>query len=72
MAVIASSVVRFSVLLLQYETSITLIISYKQDPGRLMKYKESQMSQNLSTKYSQIVKINWIKFNHFNYLIYHY
>lgn len=55
-AAIASGVVSFFVLTPQYETSTTLIVSYKQDQSSLMTYTELQMSQKLVATYSQIVK----------------
>ena len=55
-AAIASGVVSFFVLTPQYETSTTMIVSYKQDQSSLMTYTELQMSQKLVATYSQIVK----------------
>lgn len=55
-AAIASGVISFFVLTPQYETSTTMIVSYKQDQSSLMSYQELQMSQKLVATYSQIVK----------------
>ena len=55
-AAIASGVISFFVLTPQYETSTTMIVSYKQDQSSLMTYTELQMSQKLVATYSQIVK----------------
>lgn len=51
-----SGVISFFVLTPQYETSTTMIVSYKQDQSSLMSYQELQMSQKLVATYSQIVK----------------
>lgn len=55
-AAILSGVISFFVLTPQYETSTTMIVSYKQDQSSLMSYQELQMSQKLVATYSQIVK----------------
>lgn len=55
-AAIASGVLSFFVLTPMYETSTTMIVSYKQDQNSLMTYNELQMSQKLVATYSQIVK----------------
>ena len=55
-AAITSGVISFFVLTPQYETSTTMIVSYKQDQNSLMTYNELQMSQKLVATYSQIVK----------------
>lgn len=55
-AAIISGVVSFFVLKPQYETSTTMIVSYKQDQSSLMTYTELQMSQKLVATYSEIVK----------------
>ena len=55
-AAITSGVISFFVLTPQYETSTTMIVSYKQDQSSLMSYQELQMSQKLVATYSQIVK----------------
>lgn len=51
-----SGVISFFVLTPQYETSTTLIVSYRPDQSSLMTYTELQMSQKLVATYSQIVK----------------
>ena len=55
-AAVASGVISFFVLIPKYETSTTMIVSYKQDQSSLMNYQELQMSQKLVATYSQIVK----------------
>lgn len=55
-AAITSAVISFFVLTPQYETSTTLIVSYRPDQSSLMTYTELQMSQKLVATYSQIVK----------------
>ena len=51
-----AGVISFFVLTPQYETSTTLIVSYRPDQSSLMTYTELQMSQKLVATYSQIVK----------------
>ena len=55
-AVIASGVINFFVLAPMYETSTTMIVSYKQDKNSLLTYNELQISQKLVATYTQIVK----------------
>ena len=59
-AAITSGVISFFVLTPQYETSTTMIVSYKQNQSSLMTYNELQMSQKLVATYSQIVKSDCI------------
>lgn len=55
-AAIVAGIVSFFILTPKYETSTTMIVSYKQDQGSLMNYNELQMSQKLVATYSQIAK----------------
>lgn len=55
-AAIIAGIVSFFIITPQYETSTTMIVSYKQDQGSLMNFNELQMSQKLVATYSQIAK----------------
>ena len=55
-AVIASGIISFFVLVPNYEASTTMLVNYKQNQETTMTYSDMQMSQKLVNTYSQIVK----------------
>ena len=55
-AVIAAVVVSFFILSPVYESSSTLLVSYKQNQESIMTYNDLTMSQKLVNTYSEIIK----------------
>ncbi|MDB8558251.1 YveK family protein [Turicibacter sanguinis] len=55
-AVIAAGVISFFVLTPVYESSSTLLVSYKQNQETVMTYNDLTMSQKLVNTYSEIIK----------------
>ena len=55
-AVIAAVVVSFFILSPVYESSSTLLVSYKQNQDTVMTYNDLTMSQKLVNTYSEIIK----------------
>ncbi|MEO3135272.1 Wzz/FepE/Etk N-terminal domain-containing protein [Turicibacter sanguinis] len=55
-AVIASGIISFFVLVPKYEASTTMLVNYKQNQEVTMTYSDMQMSQKLVNTYSEIVK----------------
>lgn len=55
-AVIASGVISFFVLVPKYEASTTMLVNYKQNQEVTMTYSDMQMSQKLVNTYSEIIK----------------
>ena len=55
-AVMAAGVISFFVLSPVYESSSTLLVSYKQNQESVMTYNDMQMSQKLVNTYSEIIK----------------
>jgi len=55
-AVISAGIISFFVLMPVYESSSTLLVSYKQNQEMTMTYNDMQMSQKLVNTYSEIIK----------------
>lgn len=55
-ALMAAGVISFFVLSPVYESSSTLLVSYKQNQESVMTYNDMQMSQKLVNTYSEIIK----------------
>lgn len=55
-AVIAAGIISFFVLTPVYESSSTLLVSYKQNQDTVMTYNDLTMSQKLVNTYSEIIK----------------
>ena len=55
-AIIASGIVSFFILTPVYESSATLLVSYKQNQEAVMTYNDLTMSQKLVNTYSEIIK----------------
>lgn len=55
-AVIASGIISFFILTPIYESSSTLLVSYKQNQEAVMTYNDLTMSQKLVNTYSEIIK----------------
>lgn len=55
-AIVAAGVISFFVLSPVYESSSTLLVSYKQNQESVMTYNDMQMSQKLVNTYSEIIK----------------
>lgn len=55
-AVVAAGIISFFVLTPVYESSATLLVSYKQNQESVMTYNDLTMSQKLVNTYSEIIK----------------